>query len=601
MYEIRLEDGTNVYYQGDADYAAYDIECVTQKGDAGYLQFTIPSSNPMWKRLVTRQSVLEFVLDGESIGFFEVREISHDSKFAERVYAVGELAWLYDSIQPQREYRNVTPRSFVSSLLYYHNQQCPDHSFELGTVNVIDTNGQIYRFTNRETTLDDLRDKLVDRLGGQLRLRRVGLKRYIDYVTDETYGGTSSQRIYFGENLLDYSDTLSASGICSEVVPLGARLENSDDNSQIGNLEQRLDVKSVNDGDDCVSNASLVARFGHVRSVQTWDDVTLPENLLAKARKWLADTQFEQMHLTVKAIDLSLTSTQFDRLRMGDTVRVVAEPYGLDKDFPITKRTYHPDSPNSDVIELNDSVQLSYIETQAESNRQEAAARSELEYNQTQWLVNAIDNAMAMLKGSRGGYRRSTYNSQGCWQSDYYIDNEKISDVKNVMRVDRRGLSFTDAGYFGTFKTAKTGKYTRHEMDMATVESSGKTVAVRLTPYTTGLSYMYGIMYESTSTPGTAYDVALKSYVDGLFPSSKKTASFSDTVGIMSNITNDSVTLTPSTISYKYESGFLTQRTTQGGSSKTLTTKSYVDSAVKTVEGKVPTFSLSGTTLTIRA
>ena len=74
--------------------------------------------------------------------------------------------------------------------------------------------------------------------------------RYLDYLTDDTYGSESTQRIYFGENMLDYSDTLSAADVCSAVIPLGYRLENSADNSQIGNLEKRLTIESVNGGSD---------------------------------------------------------------------------------------------------------------------------------------------------------------------------------------------------------------------------------------------------------------------------------------------------------------------------------------------------------------
>ena len=454
MYEIRTDDGQAVYYQGDPDYAAYSIECSLAKGDAGYLKLTLPKTNPMWGKLVTRKTMLVMTLGKEEIGRFEVRELSHDSRFGEDVYAVGELAWLYDSIQPQAEFHEIGPRDFLRTLLDVHNAQCPEHQFRLGIVDVTDPNDSLYRFTNRETTLDDIRDKLVDRLGGNVKLRRVNGVRYLDYLTDATYGSEATQRIYFGENLLDYCDNMTSSDVCSVVVPIGCRLENDATNSKIGNLERRLTVESVNGGLDYVVNDSLVARFGNIRTVRTWDDVTIPANLLEKAREWLASEQYEHMHLSVKAVDLSLTSEQFGRLRMGDSVRVIAKPYGLDRSFAITKRTYHPDNPAADSLELGDDVSISYIEAQNKANKSLATKEEETDYRQTQWLTEAIENVTAMMTGSRGGYKMTEYDDDGRWIADYYMDSDSKETAQIVHKVNLNGDAYSTNGVDGPYETA---------------------------------------------------------------------------------------------------------------------------------------------------
>ena len=455
MYEIRLADGSPVYYQGDADYTAYNIECYTAKGDAGYVRFTLPKSNPAHGTLSTRSSIVQVLLDGESLGYYEVREITHGIQYDEQVYAVGELAWLYDSVQPQAEFHDVTPRGFLAALLNVHNAQCPDHQFSVGIVDVTDPNDSLYRYTNRETTLDDIRGKLVDRLGGQIKLRRANGVRYIDYLTDATYGTECTQRIYFGENLMDYSDTMTASDVCSAVVPLGCRLENNaGDNSTIGNLEKRLTIEGVNGGADWISNPQLVERFGNVRTVKVWDDVTVPQNLLSKAQKWLASDQFERMHLTVRAVDLSLTSMQFERFRCGDSAVVAAVPYGLERRFPITVRTYHPDSPESDTIELGDSVALSYVATQNALNKEFASTEQESTYRQTQWLTEAIENVTAMMVGSRGGYKYTEYDNEGRWLADYILDSDDLETAQVVRKVNLNGTAYSTNGFQGPYETA---------------------------------------------------------------------------------------------------------------------------------------------------
>ena len=454
MYGIRLADGSPIFIQGDPDYTAFDIECCTQKGDSGYLKFTIPKDSPAWGTLVTRKSLLEFTCGNESLGFYEVRELDHSIEFEERVYAVGELAWLFDSIQPQAEFHDISPRDFLRTLLTVHNAQCPDHTFRLGAVDVTDPNDSLYRYTNRETTLDDIRDKLVNRLGGQIRLRRSNGERYIDYLTDATYGAESTQRIEFGENLLDYSDTMTVDDICSSVIPLGYRLQNDATNTQIGNLENRLTIESVNGGLDYITDSTLVQRFGNVRTTRVWDDVTIPANLLSKARAWLQSDQYERMHLSVRAIDLSLTSDEFAKLRMGDLVTVVAEPYGLYRRFPITKRTFHPESPESDSIELGDDVRVSYVASQNAQNKSTTVQLAETDYRQTQWLTGAIDNVTAMMTGSRGGYKYTEYDEQGRWLADYYMDSPDKELAQVVHKVNLNGDAYSTNGVDGPYETA---------------------------------------------------------------------------------------------------------------------------------------------------
>lgn len=453
MYRILL-DGSNAYYQGDPDYTAYDIELDLQMGDSGTLKFTIPNSNPAWGSAVTRRTLVTMKLNEETLFEGWVRQIDHDMLGGEAIEAVGELSWLYDSVQPQAEFHDITVRNFLSTLLSVHNTQCPEHQFRIGIVDVKDSNDSLYRFTNREQTLDCIRDKLVDRLGGYLKVRKANGVRYLDYVNCDTYGTVCSQQVRIGENLLDYADNYTVEDICSSVVPLGCRLENDATNSKIGNLEQRLTVESVNGGRDYVVNDALVSRFGNVRTVNVWDDVTVPANLLAKAQEWLQSEQYERMHVTVKAIDLSLMDGQFDALRMGDRAEVVAESFGMRRVFPIMRRTYHPDDPSSDVIELGTDVKTSYVAAQVKANKSLAAKTETVDHQQTQWLTDAIDNVTAMMVGSRGGYKYTEYDEDGRWLADYYLDSDSLETARVVHKVNMNGDAYSTNGVAGPYETA---------------------------------------------------------------------------------------------------------------------------------------------------
>lgn len=449
-----LFDGETAYHQGDEDYAAYDVEIDTRMGGSGCLKATLPKTNPAWGRAVTRKTLVAAYLDAELLFEGEVREVSHDILGGEQVYAVGEMAWLQDSVQPQAEFHDMTSRAFLSTLLARHNEQCPEHQFRVGIVDVTDPNDSLYRFTNREQTLDCIRDKLVDRLGGYLRLRKANGVRYLDYVQEQTYGAECQQEVRFGENILDYSDGFTVDDVCSSVVPLGARLENDAVNSKIGNLEQRLTVESVNGGRDYVTDDALVARFGNVRTVHTWDDVTMPENLLAKARAWLKSDQYERMHVSVKAVDLTLTGQDASPLRAGDRAVVIAEPMGMRRVFPIAQRTFHPDDPASDVIEFGSDLKVSYAEQSARARKAEQARQEESRQAQGQWLADAIGNVTAMMTGDRGGYKLTEYDDQGRWLADYIMDSADKSTAVVVRKVNMNGTAYSTSGVDGPYDTA---------------------------------------------------------------------------------------------------------------------------------------------------
>ena len=178
----------------------------------------------------------------------------------------------------------------------------PRKQIKLGYVSITDPNNSLYRCTNYENTLEAIREKLVNRLGGYLRLRHVGDQLILDWVSIEQYGSYSTQPIEFGLNLLDYSETTSAEDVVTALIPLGATLEGE---SEIEALEKRVDITSVNDGKNYVFSQDAVDQFGWVWATNTWDDVTVPANLKAKAEEWLSSTQFETMSLTLTAADLS--------------------------------------------------------------------------------------------------------------------------------------------------------------------------------------------------------------------------------------------------------------------------------------------------------
>ena len=193
-------------------------------------------------------------------------------------------------------------------MIQAHNEQVTeDKRFEVGIVTVTDPNDSLYRYTNYNSTMKELKEDLVDDLGGYLRVRNHLGHKYLDYVTD--FGNTCTQVIEFGENLLDFTQNFDATNIATAIIPLGAKLETS----QFTAIDERQTIKEVNDGKDYVYSEDAVKQYGWIFKTMTWDAVNNPKILMSKGKKYLTDTQFENVTIEAKAIDLHLTDAEIEQ------------------------------------------------------------------------------------------------------------------------------------------------------------------------------------------------------------------------------------------------------------------------------------------------
>ena len=451
MYQV-LIDCRDLFYPGDPEYTVLDATVKLQLNDSGTFECEVPVTNPEYGNIKNRISMIQVLKDEKEIFYGEVRESEKDFYGTKRVYAVGELAFLFDSIQPQAKYQDMTSRQLLETWLNIHNNQVEDKKkFYVGIVTVHDSNDSLYRFTNQETTLDCIREKLCEKLGGYLRIRKVDGKRYLDLVTLEEYGKICEQYIEFGENLLDYSENVSASDLYTCVIPKGARL----DESPIEGLEAYVDITSVNDGKDYLYSEDAVAVYGWNRCVVSWDDVTEPANLKKKGEDWLKDNQFETMVLELTAADLSMLDSSIESFELGDTVPVYSKPHGMDRTFPVQKLEFHLLDPSQDKLELGSTMKLSYTD-QNKGNIQHINEQLENTRQTTAWLQSAIDNATAMMTGSKGGYKVSEYDEDGRWLRDLYMNAPSKEEATHVMQINMNGIGFSRDGFDGPYKNAWT-------------------------------------------------------------------------------------------------------------------------------------------------
>ena len=328
MYEIYL-DGQLFYDPRIPELALTNLSCELEVNKTGTLKFTVPATHPLKDGLQKMYSELSLYQDGEWI--YSGRVLSDETDFYgnRAVECEGELSYLLDSIQRYHEYHDISVKDYFTDLITRHNADVDSRKrFTVGEVTVVDSNDSLYRYSTYENTWKTIEDRLISRLGGYVRIRHEDGKRIIDYIGD--YGHTNDQVIRFGENILDLVSEVGCDSLATVVVPLGKRDEETD---------ERLTIKTVNGGKDYIEDTDAIAKYGRIVKVVEYDDVTLPENLLRKGLEVLDRQKLLTASITITAIDLHLLDVDIERCKVGDNIRVVSEPHGMD-DFMVVQKVY---------------------------------------------------------------------------------------------------------------------------------------------------------------------------------------------------------------------------------------------------------------------
>lgn len=455
MYKCMM-DGKMLYYPGDELAALTDPKVLLQAGYAGEFEFKLPVTNPLYDEIQNRKSMVSVYRDKKEIFYGEVRSYKKDRFKNKAVYCAGALSFLADSVQPQAEYHDVSPRELLDTWLEIHNEQVEERKkIRCGVVTVHDTNDSLYRITNFENTLKAIREKLVDKLGGHLRLRHENGIMFLDWIEIQEYGKYCEQPIEFGLNLLDYSESLAADDVITHLIPLGARIEQESAESDTL-WEPRVNITSVNNGSNYIYSEEAAKNFGHVWGTNTWDDVHIPSNLLNRAKDYLSSGQFETLVLELSAVDLSLMDKSYESFEIGDRVPCKAKPYGMDKMLPVMEMEIPLQYPENATLKLGDSKREGITDSIKAGITDTNEKTEQKGYVMTEWMKNAIANATAMMTGSNGGYKLSEFDESGRWLRDLYMDAPNKDDAKHLLQINMNGIGFSRTGYSGPYLNAWT-------------------------------------------------------------------------------------------------------------------------------------------------
>lgn len=377
-------DDLLVYDSRIEDYALDGLTVTAGLNTGGTATIGMPPNHPAYNAFTSYKTLVTVYRDNRLL--FRGRALYPSDDFYNRrtITCEGERCFLLDSVIRPYIYQD-GPAAIFSDVIAQHNSQVDEFKrFVVGTITVTDPNNYIRMESESALQTGDVIDKLVDRCGGYIVFTtNTDGHRVINWYQELTY--QSRQVIEFGENLLDFARTSANTDLATVIIPYGAK----DETTGI-----RLDITSVNDGKDFIQDYDAVALRGVIAKPVYWDDITLPQNLLAKAQQYLASSKLIITSLELTAVDLSDLDKDIDTFQVGDLVRVRSRPHGVDELFQLTVREY-------DLLDPQNNGKVTLGKNIATLTGADAAGdkRSTSELQRVEQSVRAnftIDNAAAV-------------------------------------------------------------------------------------------------------------------------------------------------------------------------------------------------------------
>lgn len=343
MYSIKVDDqlifAPPVVNDG---YIAFGVTVTKELNKVDSCEFTIPVTGNGYDSINKLTSVITVWDDDEKIFHGRCVDITEDFHKNRKFTCEGCLGYLNDSVLRPYSFSTEVANGHAETpgniFVYYINQHNSSvdskKRFVVGDVSTMQSEQIVRESSQYPATLDELQDKLIENYGGYVIPRYEGNNIYLDYKA--TSGADNGQVIQFGKNLLELEQYMDASKVKTVIIPLGATIEGT---------EERLTIKSVNDGLDYLESASGIALFGRIETCEGWDDITIASNLKTAGQARLNELISESVTLNLSAIDLSLLDVEVDKLRIGEYNRVLSVPHNIDGFFQCSRMVLNLGNP----------------------------------------------------------------------------------------------------------------------------------------------------------------------------------------------------------------------------------------------------------------
>lgn len=314
-----------------------------EQNEKGQFSFSLANNHPNKGVIKPMKSLVYVYQDGDTIFRGRVTEDDEDTWKTTKYYCEGELGFLYDTLQPPFEYTGSVVGFFTQIINNHNAKVSSERQFKVGTVTVTDPNDYIVRSSeSMQKSYDQIKEKLIDMLGGYIVIRHESDGVYLDYLKDLTTMNT--QKCELTKNIESVDKSSVYTDIFTVIYPYGA------ENDETG---KRLTIADVNDGVEYLVNQTAIEQYGWIEYTENWDDVTISTNLKNKAQARLEEGAQIERSIDIGAIDQSNVLQDIRGFKMGSKINVISKFHNLNAYFVPLKMSINLFEPSGNTITLN--------------------------------------------------------------------------------------------------------------------------------------------------------------------------------------------------------------------------------------------------------
>lgn len=311
-------DGRLLFAAGMPGYEIVDGTISEAVGSASSATIKLPPSNIMRDVPIKRASVISIRKDGAEVFRGSVVDTTTDLR-GMRTYSIDSaMMWLADICKPPHTINAMAVSTYLGALVTQYNAGClAGKQVKLGEVGA--SLPSITLAASEYKSMLDLAKEAASISGGELRIRYADGSVYLDCLA--SYDHRCAQTVELRKNLLGLTDEIDGADLITRVYPVG---------------KDGLTIEDVNGGQVYLVNAAAEGIYGRIDGTlrADTDDASA---LKATAASYLAQHSGLSRGIQVTAADLSAQDIIIESFAIGDSVRVVSPPHGIDTIMQVSK------------------------------------------------------------------------------------------------------------------------------------------------------------------------------------------------------------------------------------------------------------------------
>lgn len=311
-------DGRLLFAASMPGYEIVDGTISEAVGSASSATIKLPPSNIMRDVPIKRASVISIRKDGAEVFRGSVVDTTTDLR-GMRTYSIDSaMMWLADICKPPHTINAMAVSTYLGALVTQYNAGClAGKQVKLGEVGA--SLPSITLAASEYKSMLDLAKEAASISGGELRIRYADGSVYLDCLA--SYDHRCAQTVELRKNLLGLTDEIDGADLITRVYPVG---------------KDGLTIEDVNGGQVYLVNAAAEGIYGRIDGTlrADTDDASA---LKATAASYLAQHSGLSRGIQVTAADLSAQDIMIESFAIGDSVRVVSPPHGIDTIMQVSK------------------------------------------------------------------------------------------------------------------------------------------------------------------------------------------------------------------------------------------------------------------------